>query len=155
MKFEALIENKCEELQKRKIALIHKVPTEFKLIRNGARIVSGFPVSESRFVDFVGIANNKGIAIEAKETKNKTSFPFDNIKDTQIEFLRLWAELGGLGYYIIRFTTNEKVFFIPSDILHNCIENIGRKSAPYDWFLETEGVIELDYEKVNFEDYIA
>lgn len=155
IKFETIIETKCEELQKTGIALIHKVPTEFKMIRGAmGKIVSAFPVSESKFVDFVGIFNQKAIGLEAKETQNKTSFPFTNIKQSQIEFLNSWIDLGGLGYYIIRFETNKKVFLIEAKLMHDCIENIGRQSAPYNWFLETEGVIELDYDKLNFEDYI-
>lgn len=152
LKFESLIEKKCNELQEKGIALIHKVPTEFKIIRNGARIVSAFPVKESAFVDFLGIINGKGIGIEAKETKNKTSFPFSNIKESQIKFLNQWIELGGIGYYIVRFVEHKKVFLVEAKTMNSCIENIGRKSAPYDWFLENG--IELDYKKLNFEDFI-
>lgn len=156
MKFESLIQKKCDELKKNGVALISKVPTEFKMIRGvGGKVTSAYPVSESKFVDFVGVMNNKAIAIEAKETKNKTNFPFSNIKESQIRFLDLWEELGGLGYYIIRFVENKKVFLIQSNIMNNCIRNIGRKSAPYNWFLETDGVVELDYKKLNFEEHIA
>ncbi|MGL5330363.1 MAG: Holliday junction resolvase RecU [Peptostreptococcaceae bacterium] len=156
LKFEQLIEKKCEDLKQKKLALIHKVPTEFKMIRGaGGRVVSAFPVSESKFVDFVGIWNNgKSIAIEAKETKNKTSFPFDNIKQSQIEFLELWDELKGIGYYIIRFEELKRVFLIPSNVMNNCIKNIGRKSAPLSWFEETKEVIELDYKELDIENYI-
>ena len=94
------------------------------------------------------------MAIECKETKNKTSFPFANIKDTQIEFLKLWTELGGLGYYIIRFETNKKVFLIKSEDMHKCMDTIGRKSVPYDYCLESDDFIEIDYKKLDFENYI-
>ena len=154
LKFESLIQDKCDELKKNGIALINKVPTEIKMIRNGARIVNAFAVEQSKFVDFCGIYKGKGMAIEAKETKNKTSFPFSNIKDTQIEFLKLWVKLGGLGYYIIRFETNKKVFLIKSDNLHKCIDTIERKSVPYDYCLESEDFIEIDYNKLDFENYI-
>lgn len=155
LKFEHLIEHKCDELKKQKIAIIGKIPTDWKITRGaGGKIIGGFPVAESKFVDFCGLFKGKPISIEAKETKNKTSFPFSNIKDYQIKFLDLWTELGGLGYYIIRFVELQKVYFIPSKIMNNCIRTIGRKSAPISWFKDTKEVIELDYNKLNFEDYV-
>lgn len=154
--FENAIQNKCNKLKDEGVALISKVPTEFKMIRGaGGRVVSAFPVAESCFVDFCGIIGNGiPIAIEAKETKNKTSFPFSNIKEHQIEFLKRWEELGGKGYYIIRFSENEKVFLVKAEDMHDCIESIGRKSVPYKYCLESGKFIELDYEMLNFEDYI-
>ena len=154
MKFEKLIQNKCDELKEQGVALINKVPTEIKMIRNGARIVNAFAVEQSKFVDFCGILKEKPFALEAKETKNKTSFPFSNIKDTQIEFFKQWTELGGLGYYIIRFEENKKVFLVASNNLHNCINTIDRKSVPYDYCIESEDFIEIDYKKLDFENYI-
>lgn len=154
LKFENQIQKKCEKLKDQGIALINKVPTEFKMLRAGGKVISAFPVSQSRFVDFVGIIKGYAVGIEAKETKEETRFPFDNIKDTQIKFLNDWIKLGGKGYYIIRFETHKRVFLVEASVMHSCIENIGRKSAPFSWFEETDEVIELDYKKLNFEEYV-
>lgn len=160
LKFEEEIQKRCDYLRKEGIALISKVPTDWKVLRKYSptkkrtEIYSAFPTSESRFIDFVGILGGKAVGIEAKETLNKTSFPFSNIKDTQIQFLKDWVRLGGLGYYIIRFKTNEKVFLVPSDIMHNCIDTIGRKSAPYQWFIDNEYIQEVDYKELDFENKI-
>ena len=43
---------------------------------------------------------------------------------------------------------------IPALVMSDCIDNIGRASAPLSWFEDTKEVIELDYKKLNFEDYI-
>lgn len=160
LKFEEEIQKRCDYLKENGIALISKVPTDWKVLRKfnprsrRSEIFSAFPVAESKFVDFVGIINGKAIGIEAKETSNKTSFPFKNIKDTQIEFLNDWIKLGGLGYYIIKFKEHKQIFLVPSDILHNCIDTIGRQSAPYKWFIENDEVIELDYKELNFDKFI-
>ena len=154
MKFEKLIQNKCDKLRAEGIALISKVPTDWVVTRIGGKIVSGFPRAESCFVDFIGIYKGKAIALECKETKNKTSFPFSNIKDTQIEFLDKWTELGGLGYYIIRFEENKKVFLVSSENMHKCINTIDRKSVPYGDCVESEDFIEIDYNELDFENYI-
>lgn len=154
LKFEALIQAKCDELKEQGIALISKVPTEWKVIRNGFKIISAFPVSESKFVDFVGVHNGIAVAIEAKETKEEKRFPFSNIKSSQIEFLKRWEQLGGKGYYLIRFLSYDEVFLVDSKVMHDCIENIGRKSAPYQWFKETDSVIRIDSKDLNFIDFI-
>ena len=146
LSFEKEIENKCSEYHKQKIALIHKVPTEFKLIRKGAKIINAFPVKDSDFVDFIGIYNQKGIAMECKETKNKTSFPLSNISEYQLDFLDLWELLGGKSYFLIRFSTHNKVFIIPYGQFNDIIKTIDRKSIPYDWFLQnTTEVIDYDF----------
>ncbi|MEG2786422.1 MAG: Holliday junction resolvase RecU [Romboutsia sp.] len=160
LKFEEEIQRRCDKLRQQGIALISKVPTDWKVLRkfnpkaHRTEIFGAFPVAESKFVDFVGIINGQALGMEAKETKNKTNFPFSNIKETQIDFLTEWVKLGGLGYYIIKFKEHEQVFLVPSEIMHDCIKNIGRKSAPYQWFLDNESVIELDYKKLNFDEYI-
>lgn len=158
--FESLIENKCQELEDREIAIIHKVPTEWKVKRRynpqkkRTEIFNAFPVAESKFVDFIGAIYNKPIAIEAKETKEEKRFDFKNIKDTQIEFLKLWSKLGNQGYYIIRFTEHKEVYLVKSEIMHDWIDNLGRKSVPYEILKSTKDVILLDYKNLNFEEYI-
>lgn len=160
LKFEEEIQKRCDMLKEQGIALISKVPTDWIVLRRynpnkrRSEIFNAFPVCESKFVDFVGIYKGKAIGIEAKETINKTSFPFSNIKDTQIQFLKSWSNLGGLGYYLIKFKTNEKVFLVPSETLHNYMDSVERKSAPYSWFIDNADVKEVDYQKVDFEKYI-
>ena len=39
---------------------------------------------DTDFVDFCGVSNGKAICFELKSTENKTSFPFANIKKSQI-----------------------------------------------------------------------
>lgn len=157
LKFEEEIQKRCDYLRKEGIALISKVPTDWKVLRKysptkkKSEIYNAFPVAESKFVDFIGIINGKAVGIEAKETQETTRFPFDNIKDTQIEFLKEWVELGGLGYYMVRFKTNKKVFLVPSEVMHKCIDTIGRKSAPYQWFIDNTEIQEVDYKLLDFE----
>lgn len=142
LKFESRVENKCQEYQDKNIALIHKVPTEFKILRNGARITSAFPVKESKFIDFVGVYKGKAIAIECKETKNKTSFPLSNIHEYQLEFIKQWNQLGGNAYLLINFDTHKRVFLIEGNEFLEYIGSIEAKSIKYDWFLENTKEVE-------------
>lgn len=151
LKFEARVEKKCQEYHDKELALIHKVPTEFKVIRNGAKIVSAFPVKDSKFIDFTGLCNGNPIAIECKETKNKTSFPLSNISDYQLKFIDQWLNLGGKAFLLVNFDTHNKVFLVEGRKLLNCIDNLDRKSITYEWFLEN--TIHLD-DDLEFLEYI-
>lgn len=151
LKFEARVEKKCQEYHDKELALIHKVPTEFKIIRNGATIVKAFPVAKSNFVDFLGICNGNPISIECKETKNKTSFPLSNISDYQLKFIDQWIELGGKAFLLLNFEIHKKVFLVEGRKLLDYIDGLDAKSIKYEWFLEN--TIHLD-EDLEFLEYI-
>ena len=155
LKFEARIQNKCEWLRQQGIALIEKIPTDFKIIRNGTRIVSAFPVAKTRTCDFLGVIQGKAISIEAKETQNKTSFPFSNIKEHQIIYQELFSGLGGLSYYLIHFSTLKEVWLVPNHVMRYWRNNLNRKSIPHDEFINNKECCLLDYEDLNFHTYIT
>ncbi len=159
MDFEKMFSDRCKKLREdltNKI-LINKVPTEMKLVRGAyGKIVKAFAVAKDQtdFVDFCGVYNGKAICFELKSTKNKTSFPFSNIKESQIKFLDMWEECGGMGFYLIRFEIHNRVFMIKSDDMHDVIRNINRKSVRFDYCLENDKFIELNPHELDFEKYI-
>jgi len=155
--FEHDIQRHCDELNFLGKAVINKVPVEWTVVRGSyGKIVKAFCKEKSKFVDFCGITNKgRAISIEAKSTTNKTSFPFANIEDYQVEFLDRWVrDFKGIGFYLIRFSELKRLFLVPALTMSHCINNIGRKSAPLSWFEKTPEVVELDYYKINFEDVI-
>lgn len=109
--FERLIENACDIYQIKKLAIIQKLPTDWKIIRNGAQITGAFPNKKST-VDFMGVLNpGMAIAFEAKETKAK-SFPFKNIHEHQIEYLKSVRKMGGHAFVLINFVTVDQIYKI-------------------------------------------
>ena len=150
--FEKLIESKCKEYKKNNIAIIEKIPTDWVVIRKYdpikkiSNIAMAYPREQS-ICDYLGSYKGKAIALEAKKTDNKTSFPFSNIKEHQINFLKQWCDNGSLGYYIIWFKELNKTFLVKSTDMQNAIDTLGRKSAPIDWF-DNNGIL-LD-EDMNF-----
>lgn len=84
--FEQLIEHSNKQYQTKGKALIQKVPTPWKVIRRGKQIVSAHPAEKST-VDFVGVADGKAIAFDAKSTRELTRFPLSNIEVHQMVFL--------------------------------------------------------------------
>ena len=67
--FEELIDHANEWYNKRGIAAIQKIPTEWVVIRSGAQIVRAFPKRKST-VDYIGLYYNRPIAFDAKSTQN-------------------------------------------------------------------------------------
>lgn len=112
LKWEKVINNKLLEYRKQGLCFIQKIPTEFTIIRNGPKIISAFPKKQTESVDFIGAKQFLPVALEAKETKNKTSFPIKNIEPHQIKFLDEWCNKQGVGYYFIRFNTLERIFLV-------------------------------------------
>lgn len=159
MDWEEKISKKCNEYRNNKIAVIHKVPTEIKMIRkydpilHKSSIVNAFPVEESKFVDYVGVFKGAAIAIEAKKTDNKTNFPFKNIKQSQFTFFTDWISCGGIGYYLFYFKTLNLYYLVSAKNIQNSKKSLNRQSIPVKWFQDKNNTIQLD-ENLNFLEYI-
>ena len=108
-------------------------------------------IPQTSTVDFVGLIEGVlFIAFDAKETANKTSFPLANIKDHQVEYLKVVKKLGGLSFFMVQFTSlHEQVFICPLDLITSYTDNVnngGRKSIPYQIFVDTAKLIPVaDY----------
>ena len=93
--------------------------------------------------DYNGIYKGKYIDFEAKETKNKTSFPLQNIHKHQIDHLNKVYNHGGIAFIIIRFTLLNKTFLLDAKKMIEYIKEHETKSIPIS-FLENEGYIIKD-----------
>lgn len=117
-----------------------KVPTPWKILWkncNGYRVpLKAWPEAKS-WLDYIGCINGKPITFDAKECKNKTSFPLANIKPHQMQELKTWVENGGRAFILVRFTEHQEIYLLPCAILMEYYEqslNGGRKSIPYSVF---------------------
>ena len=59
------------------------------------------------------VYNGYYIDFEAKETKNKTSFPLNNIHDHQVEHMKNAFLQKGIVFLIIRFKLLDEVYLLP------------------------------------------
>lgn len=149
MQLEAEIESSNQSYFHRGIAVIQKVATPMKKV-NGKTFYA-----EKSTVDFIGCLNGRGVAFDAKETKERTSFPFKkNVHEHQVRFLEHYRNCGGHAFLLVRFVKHHETFILPSTELlkwWNGIAEGGRKSIPYEWFtLNCESVrsrsgIVIDY----------
>ena len=107
--------------------------------RQRAKITEAYYKTPST-TDYNGVYRGKYIDFEAKETKNKTSFPLFMIHPHQIKHLKKVVFHGGIGFFIIRFNYHNETYLIDSKLLIDKIENIDKSSIPYSWF-QSHGIL--------------
>ena len=124
-------------LRRSKKALVLKIPVPLELTSKGL-------IAKASTVDYSGtVQGGLSIDYDAKETENKTSFPLANIKEHQLNYLKLKSELGGIAFFMIHFKKvyPEKVFITPISLVHKywhaATFEDGRKSIPFKEFKES------------------
>lgn len=99
-------------------AVIHKKPTPVQIVNVHYPKRSKAVINEAYFrtpstTDYNGVYNGYYIDFEAKETKNKTSFPLNNIHDHQVEHMKNAFLQKGIVFLIIRFKLLDEVYLLP------------------------------------------
>ena len=135
------------------IAVIYKKPTPIQIIKLDCKkghITDAFFKSPST-TDYNGIYKGRYIDFEAKETKNKTSFPLANIGKHQVEHLKKVKEHGAIAFVIIRFTNLNETYLLDANYVVSSYNNKERKSIPYSYIKEHGHLIENSYfDRVNY-----
>lgn len=138
--------NQSNEFYKSKgICLIYKRPTPINVVKvdysKGAMITHAY-FEEQSTTDYNGVYKGRYIDFEAKNTKNKTSFPLSNISKHQIEHLKQVNLHGGIAFFIIQFELLSKVYLLDAKDVIYFYEHGERKSIPLDYF--TNHAIEIE-----------
>ena len=132
------------------IAIIHKKPTPITISKVDYPSRLEAVIKEAYFktpstTDYNGIYKGKYIDFEAKETKNKTSFPLYNIHDHQIKHLKSIYNHGGIGFIIVRFTSLNETYLLTIEKLLKFLDQESRKSIPLKYFKENGYLIKQKY----------
>lgn len=131
MQLEHEIEASNQAYYLKNIAVIQKIATPMKKISGKAFY------SEKSTVDFLGCINGRGIAFDAKETKERNYFPLKNVHEHQLRFLEQYKDCGGHAFVLVRFVKHQETFMLASTQLSQWWKEAaygGRKSIPYEWF---------------------
>lgn len=119
------------------VAVIHKKPTPIQIVKVDYPKRSAAVIKEAYFrkastTDFNGVYKGMYIDFEAKETKNKTSFPLSNFHEHQIEHMRKVKKQNGIAFVILRFSENEDIYLLDCEELFVFWDNqdTQRKSIP-------------------------
>jgi len=136
------------------IAVIHKKPTPIQVVkvdypkREAAKITEAY-YRRSSTTDYNGVYKGYYLDFEAKETKNKTSFPLNNFHEHQIKHMKQSTEHGGICFTILRFATLDEIYLLHADFLFKWwdqqFEEKGRKSIPLSAIKKENFLIEYGF----------
>lgn len=163
MNFEYLINLSNTFYLEKDHALIYKKPTPIGIVdvsytEKGKVIQQAYFKSPST-LDYNGLYRGKYVEFEAKETKNKSSFPISNIHPHQLEHVKKVLQHHGIVFFLILI--NHHTFLLPGECLLKFLKSHQRKSIPYSYFLENGYLIKekidppLDYLMVVDEIYFG
>ena len=140
--------NELYRLQKR--AVIHKKPTPIQVVKVNYPARSAAQITEAYFrqastTDYNGVYKGRYIDFEAKETKNKTSFPLKNIHTHQLEHMKECCEQGGIAFVIFYFSSLKEYYLLESKMIEQFIHDSStkRQSIPLTYIKEHGQPIEL------------
>ncbi len=119
-----------------KTAVIHKKPTPVQIVDVHYPTRSAAVIKEAYFkqpstTDYNGVYKSRYIDFEAKETKNKTSFPLQNFHEHQINHMESVYLQDGITFVLLRFSLTEEVYLLPFQALKAFWDRMisgGRKS---------------------------
>ena len=133
--------NELYRLQKR--AVIHKKPTPIQVVKVNYPARSAAQITEAYFrqastTDYNGVYKGRYIDFEAKETKNKTSFPLKNIHEHQLEHMKECCEQGGIAFVIFYFSSLKEYYLLEYKWIEQFVHDSStkRKSIPLTYIKE-------------------
>lgn len=119
MTLEQMINESNKYYRNKEIAVVHKKPTPIQIVKVDYPKRSRAVIKEAYFrqestTDYNGVYKGYYLDFEAKETKNKTSFPLKNFHEHQILHLEQCLKQKGICFTIIGFTTLNRYFVTPA-----------------------------------------
>ncbi|MFK3936325.1 Holliday junction resolvase RecU [Alkalihalobacillus sp. NPDC078783] len=118
------------------IAVIHKKPTPVQIVdvhypKRSAAVIKEAYFKQASTTDYNGVYNGHYIDFEAKETKNKTSFPLQNFHLHQITHMKQVVAQKGICFVLLRFSHTDEVYLVDATHLITRYEDQSkRKSIP-------------------------
>lgn len=138
------------------LALIYKKPTPIGIVdvtyENQKKIIKKAYFKEPSTLDYNGLYKGRYIEFEAKETKNKTSFPLANIHKHQIKHLKSVILHKGIAFLIIRI--NSLNYILKGEDFLKYIENKNRKSVEYKYIQEKGYLVKESFNGLEYLDVI-
>lgn len=141
MSLEERLNKSNQYYQAQKLAVIHKKPTPIQVVhvdypkRSAAKITEAY-YRHASTTDYNGVYQGYYVDFEAKETRNKTSFPLSNLPEHQREHMLSCIEQGGVAFVIISFSQLNEIYLIPYQFIDEYIINNDKQSLTYDFIKE-------------------
>jgi len=102
--------------------VVHKKPTPIQIVQVDYPARSRAKITEAYFrqastTDYNGVYKGYYLDFEAKETTQKTSFPFNNFHQHQIDHMRLVLKQNGIAFTRLYFSRLNRLFYYPAEHL--------------------------------------
>lgn len=119
MRFEEAINISNDYYLNHQLAVVHKKPTPIQIVkvdypRRSAAVIKEAYFKEASTTDYNGVYKGFYLDFEAKETQNKTSFPFKNFHSHQIEHMKSCLAQSGICFVLLWFSSLNRCFFLDS-----------------------------------------
>lgn len=98
-------------------AVIHKKPTPIQIVqvdypKRSAAVIKEAYFKQASTTDYNGVYRGYYLDFEAKETKNKQSFPLKNFHQHQIDHMSACLNQKGICFVILRFASLNRLFLL-------------------------------------------
>ncbi|WP_321387941.1 Holliday junction resolvase RecU [uncultured Enterococcus sp.] len=146
MDFEDEINQSNSYYLSRSIAVVHKKPTPVQIVkvdypRRSAAVIKEAYFRQASTTDYNGVYKGLYLDFEAKETKNKTSFPFKNFHEHQIVHMEQCIAQQGVCFVLLWFSSLNRCFFFSGErLIHYWSEQQNGKKSLHLSTLESEGI---------------
>lgn len=129
---EELVNRTNEQYEQKNLALIQKIPTPITPVRidQNTRQITLAYFDQKSTVDYIGVVQGIPVCFDAKECGEDT-FPLANIHEHQVEFMRQFEKQGGVAFFLLFFTHENRYYYLRLSellIFWERMENGGRKS---------------------------
>lgn len=136
MNWEADINQTNDYYRETNRAIIYKKPTPIHVVHiqnpsHADSYIDRAYFQQPSTTDYNGIYRGRYIDFEAKETKNKTSFPLANIHRHQIDHLMAIIKHGGIGFVLVFFSALNEAYLIDGQRMDLYYKDATKRSIPY------------------------
>lgn len=141
MSFEEEINQTNEYYLSHDLAVVHKKPTPVQIVsvdypKRSAAVITEAYFRHASTTDYNGVYKGRYLDFEAKETKNKTSFPLQNFHEHQINHMKQCLKQKGICFVLIWFSSLGRCFFLDAANLIRYWDQTKKKSMPLKWIEE-------------------
>ncbi|GBG95806.1 recombination protein RecU [Ligilactobacillus salitolerans] len=133
------------------VAVIHKKPLPIQIVnvdypKRSAAVIKEAYFKQASTTDYNGVYRGRYIDFEAKETRNRASFPLSNFHDHQIKHMKACIRQGGICFALVKFVAHQEIYLLPATVLFTYWDRrfSERKSIPYTTIQE-QGFL-IDYQ---------
>ncbi len=138
MSLEEELNDSNQYYRSQSMAVVYKKPTPIQIVKVDYPARSQAVIKEAYFkqastTDYNGIYQGRYLDFEAKETKNKTSFPLSNFHEHQIYHMNHCLKQKGIVFVLLFFSSNKQYFLVPAKLIIDFWKRQklnGRKSIP-------------------------